>query len=103
MNIIFSTLDNPIMNSILIFLTISILLYAIKPRIMFKKNGEMKSFGYGKNKTCFTFGVTVFTATLIGYILLRVMKSSSKSFRSSRSSSRLSSRPSRYSFSRRYD
>ena len=86
MNTIFYALNNPIVNSILIFLTTSILLYTIKPKIMFKKDGTMKSFGYGKNKTCFTFTLTVFTVTLVGYIFLRVISSSSRHSNSGRGS-----------------
>lgn len=65
--------DTPIVNSILIFLTVSTLLYAIKPRWMFKKDGQMRHFGFGKNKTFFTFPIVVFGITMISYITLKVI------------------------------
>jgi len=87
-----SILDNPIVNSFLVFLIASLLLYTIKPKLMFK-DGKMKKFGYGKNKTCFTFPVTVFGITLISFIFFKVISSDdslnkSRRSRGSRSSSR---------------
>lgn len=65
--------DTPIVNSILIFLTVSTLLYAIKPKWMFKKDGRMRQFGFGKTKTFFTFPIVVFGLTMISYIILKVI------------------------------
>lgn len=88
-----SILDNPIVNSFLVFLIASLLLYTIKPKFMFKKDGKMKKFGYGKYKTCFTFPVTVFGITLVSFIFFKVISSDqSKNRRSSRSSGSRSSR-----------
>ena len=74
-NTIFNALDNPIVNSILLFLTVSALLYAFKPKFMFEEDGRMKTFGYGEGKTCFTFPVVVFGTTLVGYIIFKVLNS----------------------------
>lgn len=65
--------DTPIVNSILVFLTVSTLLFAIKPKWMFKKDGHMKQFGFGKSKTFFTFPIVVFGVTMISYIILKVI------------------------------
>ena len=88
-----SMLDNPIVNSFLVFLISSLLLYSLKPSIMFKKDGKMKKFGYGKNRTCFTFPVTVFGITLISFIFFKVI--SADKTKSKRSSGRSSGRSSR--------
>lgn len=72
-----SLLDNPIVNSFLVFLIASLLLYSIKPKFMFKKDGKMKKFGYGKQKTCFTFPVSVFGITLISFIFFKVISADS--------------------------
>jgi len=74
-NTIFNALDNPIVNSVLLFLTVSALLYAFKPKFMFDEDGKMKTFGYGEGKTCFTFPVVVFGTTLVGYIIFKVLNS----------------------------
>lgn len=74
-NTIFNALDNPIVNSILLFLTVSALLYAFKPKFMFEEDGKMKTFGYGEGKTCFTFPVVVFGTTLVGYIIFKMLNS----------------------------
>ena len=81
MNAILNVLNTPVVNSILIFLTTSALLYAFKPKLMFKENGEMKSFGYGNDKTCFTFPVVVFGTTLVGYIILKMLYTPSAQLR----------------------
>ena len=90
LNAIFSALDIPIVNTVLVFLTVSALLYAIKPKLMFDDNGNMKQFGFSKNqrrgkhkkhtkhptkspKTCFTYTMVVFSSTLIAYIILHIL------------------------------
>ena len=46
---------NALLISILIYILLIVCLYSFKPRICFKRDGKMKSFGIGKNKTPFTF------------------------------------------------
>jgi hypothetical protein len=87
-NTIFNALDNPIVNSILLFLTVSALLYAFKPKFMFDEDGKMKTFGYGEGKTCFTFPVVVFGTTLIGYIIFKVLSSNKESVEKSQDGGR---------------
>ena len=45
----------PLVTSILIYMLLIISIYSFKPKICFEKDGKMKSFGIGKNKTPFTF------------------------------------------------
>lgn len=58
-----------IVHSILFYVLFMILLFIAKPSVMFEKNGEIKQFGIGYDKTMFSFGVfTVVVAVLSFYI-----------------------------------
>lgn len=60
---------SPKWNTIFIFIFISLALSYYKPLWCFDKNGHMKEFGIGKNKTCFSFAVVVAIVTIIAYFL----------------------------------
>lgn len=46
---------NPLTISILIYILFILGIYSLKPKFCFDKQGKMKQFGIGKNKTPFTF------------------------------------------------
>jgi hypothetical protein len=66
-------MNTPLVNTILVFLTVTAVLYAIKPETLFNRRGKMKKFGIGKGKTCFSFPVVVFMVTLVSYVMLRML------------------------------
>lgn len=45
----------PLHISIILYIFFILIIYTIKPRMFFLKNGKMKNFGIGKYKTLFTF------------------------------------------------
>jgi len=69
----FEFLSSPVWNTIFVFITVTVVLYYWKPAVMFNESGEMRSFGVGKDKTCFSFGLVTFTIAMIFYILFTVM------------------------------
>ena len=46
---------NALITSVLIYILLIICIYSFKPKLCFRQDGKMKSFGVGKNKTPFTF------------------------------------------------
>ena len=46
---------NALITSVLVYILLIISIYSFKPQLCFRKDGKMKSFGIGKNKTPFTF------------------------------------------------
>jgi tryptophan-rich sensory protein len=69
----FEFLVSPVWNTIFIFITISVILYYWKPNVMFTHTGEMRSFGIGNEKTCFSFSIVTFTLAMIFYILFTIV------------------------------
>ena len=56
-------IDENLKTIILIFILLSYLIYQLKLDIMFDKNGKLKDFGTGKNKTCLPI--------LVSFIIIR--------------------------------
>lgn len=67
-------LNSPLWNTLLIFVLGAVSLYFAKPEPMFDENGVMRSFGFGKNKTCFTFTVITFSLAMIVYSILTIFQ-----------------------------
>lgn len=61
-------LNTRLLYSIVFFILLITLIHISKPSIIFDKNGEIRPFGIGKQKTMFSFGVfTVVLAILSFY------------------------------------
>jgi len=71
----FEFLTSPVWNTIFVFITVSVVLYYWKPGLMFDDQNEMRSFGIGNGKTCFSFSVVTFTIAMIFYILFTIVMS----------------------------
>lgn len=67
--------NTPRMNTIIIFVFITLVLYYTRPLMLFDKKGNMKQFGIGKNKTCFSFAVVVGIITILSYFALTILYS----------------------------
>jgi hypothetical protein len=72
-------LRSPVWNTIFIFITVSFVLYCWKPYPLFDVNGSMKSFGIGKDQTCFTFATVTFAIALMTFFLFTLFSGSSQS------------------------
>ena len=58
-----------IVHSVLFYILFMILLFISRPSVIFEKNGTIKPFGIGHDKTMFSFGVfSVVIAVLSFYI-----------------------------------
>lgn len=62
-------LNNPVQNSIFFYMILILIILYLKPKCLFKENNELKSFGYGENKTLFNFPVIVLSSGAIIYLL----------------------------------
>lgn len=58
-----------IVHSVLFYVLLMMLIFISKPSIMFEKNGVLRPFGVGYDKTMFSFGVfTVVLAIMSFYV-----------------------------------
>jgi|SaaInlStandDraft_1057018.scaffolds.fasta_scaffold74184_2 hypothetical protein len=60
--------------SILLYVIIGMVLWLIKPSLMFNSNGSVKSFGVQEDQTIFYFPIVlIFMAIIIYIIFLRLL------------------------------
>ena len=62
--------DNKLQNKMAILVGIILLVFIIKPTIMFKSNGKLRAHGFGldheqEKKTIFTFHIFVIITTIV--------------------------------------
>ena len=65
--------NNRVKYTLLIYLVVVMIIIIIRPKFMFKKNGEFKPFGIGKNKTIFPFWLIIFVSIIIAYYIANIM------------------------------
>lgn len=66
-------LSSPLWNTMFIFISVAVALYLWKPEPMFDKHGNMRSFGFGAEKTCFTFTIVTFSVAMIVYCVFTII------------------------------
>lgn len=59
---------------IITYILISLLIYNLKPDIMFDKNGTMKQFGVGKNKTVIYFPFVLIVLAIIIFLIINICR-----------------------------
>ena len=65
--------NNRVKYTLLIYLVVVMIIIITRPKFMFKKNGEFKPFGIGKNKTVFPFWLIIFVTIIIAYYIANIM------------------------------
>ena len=65
--------NNRVKYTLLIYLVVVMIIIITRPKFMFKKNGEFKAFGIGKNKTVFPFWLIIFVSIIIAYYIANIM------------------------------
>lgn len=60
--------------TISIFVLITILIWSYKPSIMFRKDGSIKEFGVGKDKTVYYYPFILIIIGIISYIIVSLLK-----------------------------
>tara|TARA_B110000285_G_C15106909_1_gene608565 strand:- start:8 stop:232 length:225 start_codon:yes stop_codon:yes gene_type:complete len=65
-------IDKNLQTVLIIFLLINFVVYKLKPEMVFNKEGEMKNFGVGHEKTITPFWLVTLSLTLIIYIYINV-------------------------------
>ena len=64
-------IDENLKTIILIFILLSFLIYQLKLEFMFHKNGKLKDFGTGKEKTLFPFWLVSLSLGSLLYIYIK--------------------------------
>jgi len=60
--------------TLVVYITIGVLLWFLKPSLMFNSNGSIKSFGVNDDETIFFFPIVlIFIAIIIYIIFLRLL------------------------------
>ena len=59
--------------ALILYVGIIFILVILKPKFLFKKNGEFKEFGTGKDKTVFPFWLIIFVAIVISYYIANML------------------------------
>jgi hypothetical protein len=67
-------INNPLQNTIYIYLLNIILILYLRPSTFFTTDGNIKSFGIGNNKTLINFPLYIITVGIISYILFTIIK-----------------------------
>ena len=62
--------DEYLKYSIISFILFSIILWIKKPLIIFEKNGKIRDFGIGNNKTIFYYPIVILVFAIFVYTLL---------------------------------
>lgn len=63
------TINSRIVYAIFFYILLVVLIVLSKPSIMFEKNGEIKQFGIGEDKTMFSLGVFTVILAIISYYI----------------------------------
>ena len=66
-------LNQLVIYTIMFYTLIGSLLFAAKPSLMFDRQGNFKSFGIGKSKTLFSFGILVTVAAMVSFYLFTII------------------------------
>ena len=59
--------------ALILYVGIIFVLVILKPKFLFKKNGEFKEFGTGRDKTVFPFWLIIFVAIVISYYIANIL------------------------------
>jgi len=62
-----------VLYSILFYILIVMLIFVAKPPLMFDNRGQFKNFGFGSNKTLFSFGVLITAIALVSFYVFAVI------------------------------
>jgi hypothetical protein len=60
--------------TLIVYIAVGLLLWVMKPSLMFQSNGSIKSFGVNEDETIFFFPIVlIFIAIIIYIIFLRIL------------------------------
>lgn len=66
-------INSRIIYSIIFYVLLMILISIARPSVMFEKNGKLKSFGVGYDKTMFSFGVFAVVLAVISFYIFCII------------------------------
>ena len=59
--------------TLILYIGIITMIIITKPRFLFKKNGELRAFGTGKDKTIIPFWLIIFVAVILCYYIANIL------------------------------
>ena len=59
--------------ALILYIGIVVIFIILKPKFLFKKNGEFKQFGVGKNKTVLPFWLIILVSIIISYYISTIL------------------------------
>lgn len=60
-------ISSRVIYSLLFYVLLMVLVFVSKPSIMFEKNGDIKAFGIGDDKTMFSLGVITSVIAILSF------------------------------------
>lgn len=66
-------IQNPVQNSIFLYMILILALLYTKPNFLFNKKGKLKSFGCNNDKTLINFPIFVIGCSIIIYIFFTII------------------------------
>ena len=66
-------INGRIVYSILLFVLLMLLMYCMKPSMMFKRDDTIKPFGINKNKTIMSLGVFTIVCAIVSFYLFAMI------------------------------
>lgn len=66
-------INSRIIYSVIFYVLLMILISIARPSVMFEKNGQLKSFGVGYDKTMFSFGVFAVVLAIISFYIFCII------------------------------
>ena len=70
------SIDKDLQPILMFYILLCVVLYYLKPEIMFHKDGKFKCFGTGSSKTIAPFWVVTLMGGILFYVYTRVKKDS---------------------------
>lgn len=65
-------IDKTLQLALVIYFFINFIIYQIKPEMLFKSNGEFKTFGTGPDKTITPFWLVTLSLSLLIYLYINI-------------------------------
>tara|TARA_B100000035_G_C20716788_1_gene429447 strand:- start:250 stop:483 length:234 start_codon:yes stop_codon:yes gene_type:complete len=67
--------SSPVLIAVLLFIIVSLVLYYVKPKMMFDNNGETKEFGFDDGQTIFTYPIVLIVLAVFTYLITFIVVS----------------------------
>ena len=66
---------SPVFIAALLFVIVSIVLYYVRPKLMFNERGAIREFGFDNGQTVFTYPIVLIVSAVFTYLLTFIVVS----------------------------